>query len=450
MIHRVGHTPEEERALLDEMGCGTFEDLASQVPEGQRLRNLLDLPRPLAEAELRSSFEKLSRKNYDPAVEPSFLGAGLYDHDRPAVVAHLLRRSEFMTAYTPYQPEVAQGTLAAIFEFQTVVCELTGLDAANASLYDGGSACGEALWMALHGTGRRKVLVSEGLNPLWRQVVATYLDSPGISMEILPSRDGRLDPRELAGRLDDGAAAVLVQHPNAFGLLEDVPRIGRTVEGSGAHLVAAVDPVSLGILDPPGSWGATTAVGELQSLAIPPSYGGPLVGFLATRDAMVRRMPGRIVAEAHDDRGQRGFVLTLQTREQHIRRARATSNICTNNNLIALGALMTLSLLGPQGLREMAEASLMGGAAARHRLLEIPGVESPHEGPFFREFALVLPRDAEEVVREVYDRFRILAGVPGGRLWPDRRRWLLVAVTEKRTASDIEALARGLEEVLRS
>ncbi|MBD3334980.1 MAG: aminomethyl-transferring glycine dehydrogenase subunit GcvPA [Candidatus Eisenbacteria bacterium] len=450
MTHRVGHTRDEEAGMLKSMGLASFEDLKQQVPEEQRLQKPLDLPPPLPEARLRERFAALSRQNYDAALVPSFLGAGLYDHDRPAVVTHLIQRSEFATAYTPYQAEVSQGTLAAIFEFQTTICELTGLDVANASLYDGGSACGEALWMAMGATRRNKVLVSAGVNPLWRRVVDTYLDSPGVTVETLPHDGGRVDPEELKRRLDDDTAAVVVQHPNAFGLLEESQEVGRAVDGSGAHLVALVDPVSLAILKPPAAWGATTAVGEGQFLAIPPTYGGPLLGFMATRKKHLRRMPGRLVAEAEDADGDRGFVLTLQTREQHIRRARATSNICTNNSLIALGMQVTLSLLGPQGLREMAEGSLRNAWRTREALLAIPGVESPFSGPFFREFVVDLPREAEEVVQAVFERCRILCGVPGRYLWPDHPERLLVAATEKRTPEEIDNMARCLKGVLTS
>jgi glycine dehydrogenase subunit 1 len=431
------------------MGYASFEELAAQVPAEQRLREDLALPEPLAEAELVRLFEELARRNADFPAMPSFLGAGLYDHFRPAVVSQLLRRPEFLTAYTPYQAEVSQGTLAAIFEFQTTICELTGLEVANASLYDGASACAEALWMAHQATRRRRILVSEGLHPFWRQVVTTYLRRPGLELEDLPLREGVLDPEALEQRMGSDVAAVLVQHPNAFGLLEPVRDVARAVQGSGAHLVAAVDPVSLGILEPPGAWGATTAVGEGQSLATPPTYGGPLLGFLATRRAYVRRLPGRLVAEARDAQGRRGFVLTLQAREQHIRRARATSNICTNNNLVALAMLMTLALLGPRGLREMAERTQRKAWRARERLAQVPGVRVVYPRPFFREFVLALDRPAAEVVEWIQRERGLLAGVPGDRLWPEHPEWLLVAVTEKRTLEEIEALARALEEALR-
>lgn len=436
--------------MLSRIGVASFEDLLEQIPKDQRLKKTLDLPFPLSESELKGLFNKLSRKNYDAAVVPSFLGAGYYDHDHPAAVGHMIQRSEFATAYTPYQAEVSQGTLASIFEFQTAICELTGLDVANASLYDGGSACGEALWMALGETRRNKILVSEGLNPCWRRVVETYLGTPGVVLETLPSLKGRVDPAELKSAITSDVAAVLVQHPNVYGLLEETGALGEVVQGTGAHLVASVDPVSLALLEPPGSWGATTAIGEGQSLAISPSYGGPAIGFMATRSSMMRRMPGRIVAEATDTRGQRGFVLTLQTREQHIRRAKATSNICTNSNLVALAMLISLSLMGPVGLREMAELSLRKAWRARERLLKIPGVTAPFAGPFFREFLLELPRDAEEVVLEIYRREGILAGVPGARLWKDHPNRLLVAVTEKRTDDEVEQYAAALEGVLAS
>jgi glycine dehydrogenase subunit 1 len=450
MNYRVGHTPQEEEEMLKTIGLSSFEDLLQQIPGDQRYSEPLDLPPALSEAELKSLFTKLSRKNYDAAGVTSFLGAGYYDHDRPAVVGHMIQRSEFATAYTPYQAEVSQGTLASIFEFQTAICELTGLDVANASLYDGGSACGEALWMALGATRRKKVLLAESLNPCWRRVVKTYLGTPDVAVEILPAPGGILDPVVVRKALTPEVAAVLVQHPNVYGLLEQTDKLGEVVHGTGAHLVACCDPVSLALLEPPGSWGAASAVGEGQSLAIPPSYGGPTLGFMAARKEFMRRMPGRIVAEAVDVNGDRGFVLTLQTREQHIRRAKATSNICTNSNLVALAMLISLSLLGPGGLREMAELSFRKAWRARERLLKIPGVTAPYDGPFFREFLLELPRDAEQVVLEIYRRVGLLAGVPGSRLWKDHPHRLLVAVTEKRTDDEIEELASALEGVLAS
>jgi len=454
-VSYIGHTPEEGERMLAEVGAGGFAALAEQIPQRLRLGRPLELPQALGEEELRRLFQRLSAGNYAPADSPSFLGGGLYDHAVPALIDALVSRPEFMTAYTPYQPEVAQGTLAGIFEFQTMICELTGLDVANASMYEGASAAAEALLLAAAATGQRRVLVAESVGPRIREVVATTLDGTGIAVETLPAPLGRIDPQAVvrAAAAGPAPAALLVQQPNFFGLLEPLDRLGGLLPGQGTrrgHLVVSADPLSLGLLVPPGELGAETVVGDVQPLGIAPQGGGPTAGYFATRQAWVRRLPGRLAAEASDAAGRRGFTLTLQTREQHIRREKATSNICTNSALIALRATIYLSLVGPAGLRQAAEQCLARSHYALERLLALPGVGRAHEGPFFREFVLRLPRPAEEVVARVYAEERILAGIPLARYAAHRERTheLLVAVTERRSREEIDRLRDALARAL--
>lgn len=449
----VGHTREEEGRMLAEIGVSSIEQLLAQIPEEMRLKGLLDLPPAQSEVELRRSFLELASRNYDPETTVSFLGAGIYDHAIPAAIDPIASRSEFYTAYTPYQAEVSQGTLAVIFEFQTMICELTGMDVANASMYDGASAAGEALLLARAATRRQRVLVAAGVNPRVRGVVETYASGIGLEIETLAETGGRVDSGDLSGALTGapGVAAVLVQQPNFYGLLESLDEIGEIVGAAGSHrphLVVSADPLSLGLLAPPGACGAETVVGDLQPLGIPAQFGGPTAGYFATRRVHVRRLPGRLVAETTDSAGRRGFTLTLQAREQHIRREKATSNICTNSALMALRTTVYLALLGPQGLREAAERSLKQSHYALSRLEAIRGVTRTYRGPFFREFAIRLPSDAEELVCRIARKEGILAGVPLSRFDPRRKQELLVAVTEKRTGSEIEALEQAMRGAL--
>ncbi len=449
----IGHTPAEEARLLAAIGVSSFEELIEQVPEGLRLADLLPIPPAQSEPELRREFIELAGKNYDPQRVVSFLGAGIYDHACPAAIDQLVLRPEFYTAYTPYQAEVAQGTLAVIFEFQTMIAELTGLEVANASMYDGGSAAAEALLLARTATRGKRVLVAGGLSPRIRAICESYLENLDLVLEILPATNGRLEPEDLETALGAGTpvAAVLVQQPNFYGLLEPLDKLGAIVgaqEGKRPHLVVSADPVSLGVLAPPASLGAETVVGDVQPFGIPAQAGGPTAGYFATRQAHIRRLPGRLAAEAFDAAGRRGFTLTLQTREQHIRRDKATSNICTNSALMALRATIYMSMLGPDGLRGAAEQSLQRAAYAFEKLTGLPGVEPVFSGPFFREFAVALPEDAETVVTAVAERHQVLAGVPLGRFEPERSKQLLVAVTEQRTRDDIERLTDALGEVL--
>ena len=449
----IGHTAEEEARLLQAIGVSSFEELLAQIPQDLRLEAPLGIDPAESEPELRREVLRLANRNYDPQHYVSFLGAGMYDHAIPAAIDQLTLRPEFYTAYTPYQAEVAQGTLAVIFEFQSMITALTGMEVANASMYDGASAAAEALLLARSVNRGQRVLLPDTVSPRIRGVCASYFGSLDCEVQVLATQEGVLDPTALEAALDDGApvAAVLIQQPNFFGQIEPLDRIGKIVqarEGKRPHLVVSADPISLGVLKAPAELGAETVVGDVQPLGVPPQCGGPSAGFFATRQAHIRKMPGRIAAEAYDAAGRRGFTLTLQTREQHIRRDKATSNICTNSALIALRATVYMAMLGPHGLREVAEQSLQRAAYARETLLEVPGVKPVFDGPFFREFAIELPLDAERVVAAVADRYPILPGVPLGRYIPGREKQLLVAVTEQRTRGDIDSLATALTAVL--
>ena len=432
-------TDADRDAMLETIGVADVEDLFAELPGGVRLERELDLPPALGEQELSTYFEELAAAN-DPGVAPlSFLGAGLYDHYVPAIVDAVLQRGELLTAYTPYQPELSQGVLQAIFEYQTAICELTGMDVSNASGYDGTTVAADACYIAKHATGRSKIVVTEATSPQVRQVVKTY--APGFGLEVVevPHHDGATDPDELRAAAED-AACVIFQHPNFFGVLEPAPDLAAAAADAEALPVAHVDPLSLGVLEAPGHYGCALAIGEGQSAGNYLCYGGPHYGFLAARSDFIRRMPGRIVGETTDAAGNRGYVLTLQTREQHIRREKATSNITTNQTLLALAGLVYLSWLGPQGLREVGETCMALAEHAKERL-GLPLLFS--DRTTFKEFAVRVGRPAREVVREALAE-GIHPGYALGRDYPGMDDVLLVALTERRTVDDIERLAAVL------
>jgi glycine dehydrogenase subunit 1 len=390
----------------------------------------------------------LAARNADADRFVCFMGAGSYDHFVPSPIDHLISRGEFFTAYTPYQPEASQGTLRTIYEYQTMIAELTGMDVANASIYDGASSLAEAALMAHAVTGRDEVVLARGVNPLYRRVVATYCYGPGIRLRDVPAPEGVLD-LDAAGRLVTGkTAALVVQSPNFYGALEDVAAAAELAHAAGALLVVVSDPVNLGVLEAPGRLGADIVVGEGQGLGVPMSFGGPNLGVFAARAELVRRIPGRLVGATVDRDGARGFVLTLQTREQHIRRAKATSNICTNVALCALMATIYLASLGKQGLRRVGELSAAKAHYAAERLTAIPGVSLRFAQPFFKEFVLRLPKPPTSVVARLARR-RILPGVPLKTYDRALADSLLVAVTEQRTREEIDAYAGALAEVLK-
>jgi len=443
-VSYVGLSRDEEKRMLDAIGVATFDDLLEPVPAEARLKQPLRLPPPQSEIDLRRTLGAWARSNAaDHAA--SFMGGGIYDHYIPAAVAALASRSEFATAYTPYQPEVAQGTLTAIFEFQSMIAELTGCDVANASMYDGATATVEGALVARAHTGRKRVVVAGALHPNYRAVLRTYL-GPEQVVEVA-DRGGQCAPEDLKAALGTDTACVIYQHPNFFGLLETPHAIHTLAHEAGALAVAVCDPVALALLEPPGrgpeASSADIVVGEAQSLGNAQSFGGPLLGMFACRSSLVRRMPGRLAALTTDRDGRRGVVLTLQTREQHIRRERATSNICTNEGLLALRATVHLALLGRQGMREVAELCVQKTHHAAGLAAKLPGYKLAHGHAFFREFVLECPIDASRVFAHAAER-GILPGVDLGQFRPEWKRWLLVAVTEQRSAEEIERWAAAL------
>jgi glycine dehydrogenase subunit 1 len=393
----------------------------------------------------------LASRNADVEEYVAFLGAGAYHHFIPSIVPVLLSRGEFMTAYTPYQPEMAQGTLQAMYEYQTLICQLTDLEVANASLYDGASGLAEGVLMARRVTRRDGVLISEAVHPEYRAVLQTYLQNLGTRVHEVPvDETGQTPLARVNAGMSDQTACVVVQSPNFFGVIEDLTGFADTAHARGALLVQAVsEPVSLGLLKPPGAWGADIALGEGHAFGNPLSYGGPYLGFFATREQYVRQMPGRLSGETVDTEGRRGYVLTLSTREQHIRREKATSNICTNEGLCALAATIYLCTLGKVGLRQLAQLNLQRAAYARQQLAAIPGCRLPFSGPTFNEFVLETPKPAREIIARLIDQ-RIIAGVDLARFYPARPQALLVCVTEMNPREDIDRLCTALATAVRA
>lgn len=435
------HTDDDVREMLARCGLDSLDQLFDQIPPSVRLDRPLDLPDGVSEMEILDDMRRLSALDRSADDLVCFAGAGAYDHYVPSVVWALAGRSEFYTSYTPYQPELSQGVLQALFEYQSMICELTGLEVSNASLYDGATALGEAVNLARSAPGRDRVLVSSAMDPRYVDTLRTYGRGVGYEPEVFAAEDGR------GGRPEVGpdVAAVVVQHPNRFGILEPARELFGAAHAGGARAIQVFDPLSLGILAPPGELRADIAVAEGQVLGNHLSFGGPYLGIIATRLDDVRRLPGRIVGETVDVDGKVGYVLTLQAREQHIRRERATSNICTNQTLMAIAATVYVSWLGPEGLAELGRQCAAKASYAAGRLTEIPGVDLLFPGaPFFKEFTLRLPGPAEEV-RDALIQRGFLAGVP----LPDADgRGLLVAVTERRTKAQIDALAGAMRAVL--
>ncbi len=439
------NNPQDQQAMLDAIGAASVEELFASIPEAMRLRRSLDLPAAMGELELTQHMQQLAARNAHASRELCFLGGGSYDHFIPAAVDLLASRGEFYTSYTPYQPEVSQGNLQAMFEYQTLICQLTGMDVSNASLYDGGSAAIEAVLLSMSVTRRyRQVVTTSSVHPEYREILQTYLASLDCELITLDTPEGTLDLATLQGVLSDQVACVLLQHPNFFGCLEHVQEVADAAHAAGALLVCAVDPLSLGILKRPGELGVDVVVAEGQSLGSPLQYGGPYLGIMACREQFVRRLPGRIVGETVDRRGRRCWVLTLQTREQHIRREKATSNICTNQGLFALRAAIYLSLMGPQGLREVGELCVRKAHYAAEQISACERFARRFAQPVFKEFVI---RDQHASVRQLLDdafQAGILAGIPLGRWYPKLDDCFLVTVTEKRTQADINKLAACL------
>jgi glycine dehydrogenase subunit 1 len=428
-------SPAERDEMLAAIGVHSIDDLFSGIPERFRLSGALKLPGPFSEAEIIQYFKERARES--SVGYTSFLGAGVYNHLRSVVTDTIIQRGEFLTSYTPYQAEISQGTLQAIFEFQTLMCQLTGQDVANASMWDGSTATTEAVLMAERITRRRRVLVARSLHPEYREVLETYARNSGLQVEEIPfGLDGTLNQKALESAMGDDVAAVLVQSPNFCGVVEPIPTLADRVHSRGALLVVAVtEGVSLGLIKPPVE--ADIVAMEGQSFGLAPSYGGPFVGVIATHEKFVRQMPGRLAGQANDRAGRRGFVLTLAAREQHIRREKATSNICTNQALCALAATVHLTLLGKEGLREMAEQNLSKAYFALGELEKIPGVRRAFEGPFFNEFTVELPRSVDFVNRQLL-REKIIGPLALNGFYPELANHALVCVTETTARAQIE------------
>jgi glycine dehydrogenase subunit 1 len=444
-VRYIPNSPEERQEMLRGLGLGSAAELFDSIPADIVLKEPLKTPAALSEIELLERFEAMASKNA-AARRPSFLGAGAYSHYAPTIVDSLIQRSEFFTAYTPYQPEISQGTLQAIFEFQTLVCQLTGMDVANASMYDGSTAMAEAVLMAERVTRRNRVLVSGAVHPEYLRVAETYVSHAGIEL-------GRLEVDEQTGRtspdaaLDDKVAAVVLQSPNFFGCVEDLKAFAERVHAAGALLVVVVtEAASFGLLRSPGACGADIVVAEGQSFGVPVSYGGPYVGLFATRERYARQIPGRLAGVAYDKEGRRGFVLTLATREQHIRREKATSNICTNEGLIALAATIYMTTLGRRGLQEVAAQCAQKAAYARRQIAALEGFSVPYSAPVFNEFVVRAPSEAAGLLRRLASEHNVTGGLALSRYYPERPNDILVCVTETNRRADIDALVAGLKQ----
>ncbi|MFP3387806.1 aminomethyl-transferring glycine dehydrogenase subunit GcvPA [Brevibacillus sp. SIMBA_040] len=442
-------TDQDKREMLETLGITSIDELFADIPEEVRFKGALHIPEALSEPDLVKYFTRLANQNVNFSTHVNFLGAGVYQHYTPSTVNHMLLRGEFFTAYTPYQPEISQGELQAIFEFQTMVCELTGMEVANSSMYDGATSLAEAAMMAAGHTGKKRVIVSRAVHPEARGVLKTYAYGQNVELvEVGTNSDGVTDPAALEALIDDNTAAVIVQYPNFFGNVEDLAAIEPIAHGKGALLIASSNPLSLGVLEAPGKLGADIVVGDMQPFGIPASFGGPHCGYFATTTKLMRKMPGRIVGQTKDENGKRGFVLTLQAREQHIRREKATSNICSNQALLALAAAITLTALGKNGVQEMAMMNLQKAHYAK-KALEAKGLEVVNASPFFNEFIVKLNKPVADVNKKLLSA-GIIGGYDLGLDYPELAQHTLIAVTELRTKEEIDTLAAELEAITRA
>ena len=442
----IPHTDADRQAMLAAIGVERMDDLYDAIPADVRFPDL-DLPEPVSEMEILDELQALSEANLDTRHFACFLGAGAYNHFIPSAVDHILRRSEFYTAYTPYQPEISQGTLQAIFEYQSLICQLTGMQVSNASHYDGATALAEAVILALnHHRGKRaKVVMSPAVHPHSRQVVRTYTQGMGVT--VVGDESCCNGPDDLAAHLDSSTAMVAVQYPDFFGHIVDFTRLAEATHAAGALLCVSVNPLALGLLRPPSGFGADVVVGEGQPLGIPLSFGGPYLGIFTTKQEFVRKMAGRLVGETVDSRGQRAYVLTLTPREQHIRREKATSNICTNQGLMALAAAVYLSLMGKQGLRRAAELCYHKAHYAAAKIGALPGYKIWNEGIFFNEFVVACPKPVAEINHHLLEDHEIVGGYDLGHDYAELKDHMLIAVTEMNTREEIDELASALKEV---
>lgn len=443
----IPNTDEDRKAMLKSIGVEDFEELISNIPKDLRIKGELNLPEPLSEYEALKELRKIAEKNGHSNTFISFLGGGAYDHYIPVAVDHIVSRPEFFTAYTPYQAEVSQGTLQTIYEYQTMICELTGMDASNASMYDGGSALAEATLLAISETGRSQVLVSKGVHPNYLNIIRTYCKGQGFEVTEIALKAGSTDLNDLNEKISEKTAAVIIQHPNFFGIIEKMREFSDSIYRNGALFISFNDPISLGILTPPGEYGADIVIGEGQCLGNSLNFGGPYLGIFAVKENLIRRMPGRIAGATVDRRGRRGFVLTLQTREQHIRREKATSNICTNQALCALAAAVYMSLLGKQGTKEVALQCLQKSHYLAEQISQLDGFRLKFDQPFFKEFVVETPIAPQKIIDMLLQK-RIFAGISLANYDFDLKSCLLVAVTEKRTRSEMDKFVLELKNIV--
>lgn len=436
-------TEQDKKGMLETIGVNSVDDLFSNIPEEVRFKGSLNLKAPLAEHELMKEFSRLAGLNKDLKANVSFLGAGVYDHYIPVIVDHVISRSEFYTAYTPYQPEISQGELQAIFEFQTMICELTGMEVANSSMYDGGTALAEAAALSAGQTNRSKVLVSKAVHPEYRTVLNTYARGQRLEVIEVDIENGKTDLADLKNKMSDDVACFVVQYPNFLGQVEALKEIEEIVHGSKAMFVVSSNPLALGLLIPPGEFGADIVIGDVQPFGIPAQFGGPHCGYFAVTKKLVRKVPGRLIGQTVDEDGKRGFVLTLQAREQHIRREKATSNICSNQALNALAAAVAMTALGKKGLKEMALQNVAKAQYAKKKLEEA-GLKSLYTGAFFNEFVIDCGNSVKEINENLLQK-GMIGGYDLGNDYPELSGHMLVAVTELRTKEEIDLFAREME-----
>ncbi|MBC8591548.1 aminomethyl-transferring glycine dehydrogenase subunit GcvPA [Lachnospiraceae bacterium NSJ-29] len=445
MYPYIPHTPEDEREMLDAIGLKSSSELFSDIPEDVALNRDLNLKPSMSELEVKSYLNNLAAKNCSTSKMTCFLGAGAYDHYIPSIIDHIISRSEFYTSYTPYQPEISQGTLQYLFEYQTLICNLTGMDVANASLYDGGTAIAEAALMAASVARKDEIIISKTVNPQARRILKTYAHNQGFTIKEVEMKDGITDLEELESMVSDDTGAVIVQSPNFFGIIEDLEATSQiTHKAKKAAVIASVDPISLGILKKPADLGVDIVVGEGQGMGIPLSFGGPYLGFIAVKKNYMRKLPGRIVGQTEDVDGKRSFVLTLTAREQHIRREKATSNICSNQGLNTLAATVYMVTLGKEGLREVALQSTKKAHYAFEKLIESGKYKPVFDKPFFKEFAIKSDIDADKIIADLRKE-DIIGGYHLGIDYPQLNNSILYAVTEKRTKEEIDKLSSVLE-----
>ena len=443
MNHRyLPMTEEDKKSMLETIGVSSIDELFSDIPEKVRFKGDYNIKPAKSESALMKELAIMADRNADLRKNTSFLGAGVYDHYMPVIVDHVISRSEFYTAYTPYQPEISQGELQAIFEFQSMICEITGMEVANSSMYDGGTALAEAAMLSAGHTRRKKVLISNAVHPEYRDVLKTYAKGQNIEIIEVPVKDGITDIDALKSLATNEIAAVIVQYPNFFGRIEPLKEFEEIVHANKSMFVVSSNPLALGVLTPPGKFGADIVVGDAQPFGIPTAFGGPHCGFFAVSDKLTRKVPGRLIGQTTDENGRRGFVLTLQAREQHIRREKATSNICSNQALVALAASVAMTAIGKKGVREMAAANIQKAQYAKNALKE-NGIEVAFDGHSFNEFVIKLNKPVEEVNKALMAK-GIIGGYDLGRNYSDLENHMLVAVTELRTKEEIDTLVKEL------